>query len=143
MKKEHFMFYKKESWAISPKKAYETDAGWDLYAPEDIIVLPHDFSNRIDLGVAFGTPKGYCGMVLERSSQGKVGVDSIGRLVDFGYNGNVHVTLVNHGFDDYKVKKGDRICQIIFPMIYTGDMVEVKELPKSERGKNAHGSSGK
>ena len=137
------MFYKKEKWAISPKKAYDTDAGWDLYAPEDITVLPHDFSNRIDLGIAFETPMGYCGMVLERSSQGKVGIDSIGILVDFGYTGNVHVTLVNHGFDSYKVKKGDRICQIIFPMIYTGEMIEVSELSKSNRGIKNHGSSGK
>ena len=137
------MKIKVEKWAIAPKKGHDTDAGWDLYAPENIEVPPHDFTNRIDLGIGFEIPFGYCGLVVERSSQGKVGIDSIGILVDFGYTGNVHVTLVNNGYDTYKVKKGERLCQIIFPAIYTGELEVVKEFKKTKRGDKGHGSTGK
>lgn len=133
------------SHGIKPTKGHPEDAGYDLYAPENIEVLPHNFSDRIDLGVAFEIPFGYCGLVVERSSQGKIGLSSVGMLVDFGYTGKVHITIVNHGYDKYKVKKGDRIGQIIFPAILNEDLEVVEEFdkPKTRRGDKAHGSTGK
>lgn len=136
--------FKLQPWGKAPFKKHATDAGWDLFAPDNYIVPPHSISERINLGIAFNIIPGHFGTVVERSSQGKNGINSIGTVVDVGYNGDIHVTLVNNGHEPYEINVGDRICQIIFPMLYTGELEEVFEhFPETERGTGAHGSTGK
>lgn len=129
---------------VPPFKKHITDAGWDLHAPYGFTLKPGEVSERIDLGVSFQGIPDAVGIVSERSSQGKVGVHTLGNIVDYGYIGNVHVTLVNTSKEsDYVVQKGDRICQIIFVKNYTGELNEVPSLDNvGSRGKDAHGSTG-
>jgi len=126
---------------IPPQKGYESDAGLDLFAREDLILGPGEVSERIDLGIGFDIPGGCFGEVKARSSQGKLGIATLGNVVDPSYTGPVHVTLVNHGKEVYEVKKGEKICQIIFQPFLPVLMQEGK-LPKKERGSNGHGSTG-
>ena len=134
--------FKKDENIITPTKAHLDDAGYDIYAPESYFVLAQDISSRINLGLGFEVPKGYVGIISERSSQGKKGIHTIGNIVDSGYTGNVHVTLVNNTDDPYIVTRGDRICQIYFVPILSDELEEVKEFNQTERGEGAHGSSG-
>ena len=138
------MKFRKSLDVPDPFKKHLTDAGWDLSSPIDFAIAPGKMSDRINLGVGFEVPNRHCGYVVERSSQGKKGVHAIGPVVDHGYTGDVHVTLVNNGNEEYVVKKGDRICQILFITLYTLDntMVEVNEFEDTERGNDGHGSSG-
>lgn len=137
------MKIKKESQdIITPTKGHESDAGFDIYAPFDFIVGPGSLSDRINLGVGFEVPKGYVGIISERSSQGKKGIQTIGNIVDYGYTGNVHVTLINNGTEPYEIKKGDRICQIYFSAIFMDSLEEVDSFEQTERGDGAHGSTG-
>src|SRR3990167_2603607 len=119
---------------IPPEKGYETDAGIDLFAPEDILINPGKASKRICLKLGFAVPAGCFGMVTERSSQGKRGVFTLGNIVDFSYTGDVHVTLANLGDDSYLIKKGEKICQIIFIPCITLPLRMVDKLPERERG---------
>ncbi len=136
------MRFRKDPLGIPPGKGHPTDAGYDLYSPEDFTVMPQAFSPRIDLRVGFEIPEGYCGYVVERSSQGKRGIGAIGPVVDHGYTGNVHVTLVNNSVtDEYVVRKGDRICQMLLLKIGMEELEEVDKLD-GERGDNSHGSTG-
>ena len=137
------MKFRRDEGVEAPTKAHQTDAGYDLYSPIDFDVAPLDFSPRIDLGVGFEVPLAYCGYISERSSQGKKGVHVIGPVVDHGYTGNVHVTLVNNSKEVYSVKKGDRICQMLLLRVGMEELEEVTEFADTERGSNAHGSSGK
>ena len=138
------MKFKKESEQIvTPTKAHGTDAGYDIYSPEDFEVEAHSFSKRINLGIGFEIPVGYCGYVVERSSQGAKGINTIGPVVDVGYTGNIHVTLVNNTDQNYIVNKGDRICQMLLLAIGMEELEEVTEFSETERGEGAHGSSGK
>jgi len=138
------MKFKKENQnIITPTKAHGTDAGFDIYSPIDFEVYAHSFSDRINLGVGFEIPEGYCGYVVERSSQGKKGINVIGPVVDVGYTGNVHVTLVNNTDVSYFVEKGDRVCQMLLLKIGNEELEEVEEFEITERGTNSHGSSGK
>lgn len=125
-----------------PTKAHNTDAGYDIYSPIDFTVAPNSISDRINLGVAFQIPEGYVGIISERSSQGKKGISTLGNVVDHGYTGNVHVTLLNNGPTFYEVKKGDRICQLLLVKIGMEELEEVDEFENTERGENSHGSSG-
>ena len=106
------MNFKKDEGIVTPTKGHSTDAGYDIYAPFTFLVEGHDFSDRINLGVAFEIPEGYVGIISERSSQGKIGISTVGNIVDHGYTGNVHVTLINNQAGPIQINKGDRMTQI-------------------------------
>lgn len=125
-----------------PTKGHLTDAGYDIYSPIDYVVQPGKISGRINLGVGFEIPKGYVGIITERSSQGRKGVSTLGNIVDHGYTGNIHVTLKNDDVDDYVINRGDRICQLVVVPVLMEDLEEVDEFEETERGNNAHGSTG-
>ena len=125
-----------------PTKVHETDAGWDLYAPEGFTVPAQGFSSRINLGVGFEIPVGYAGFVIERSSQGKKGLVSVGPVVDHGYTGDVHLTLCNNSNEEVVYEKGDRVAQLVVSCISTEALEQADEL-EGERGNNGHGSSGR
>lgn len=125
-----------------PTRAHSSDAGLDLYSPVDITIEPGKCSDRINTGFALEIPNGFYGKTTERSSQGKKGIFTIGNIVDAGYTGFIHVTLVNSGSEIYEIKKGDRICQFIVMPVVTFDLVQVEEFNETERGNGAHGSTG-
>jgi dUTP pyrophosphatase len=131
-----------ESDGFMPSKGHPTDAGYDLRSPVDFTVLPQAFSPRVDLRVGFQVPEGFCGYVVERSSQGKRGIGAIGPVVDHGYTGNVHVTLVNNSAtEEYAVKRGDRICQMLLVAVGSEELEQAETLD-GERGDASHGSTG-
>lgn len=136
-------FKKLSKEIITPTKGHTTDAGYDIYSPIDLIIEGNNFSHRIDLGVGFQIPEGYVGIIAERSSQGKVGVTTAGNVVDFGYTGNVHVTLINHQNIPIQINKGDRICQLVIFKIGMFELEEVESFKETERGDRAHGSTGR
>ncbi len=138
------MKFKKESKEIiTPTRAHATDAGLDIYSPDDFIVMPNTISARINLGVGFEIPWGYVGLIVERSSQGAKGIDAKkGMVVDYGYTGFVHVTITNDSEDPIYIKKGDRICQLLLVGVRMENLEEVTEFDKTERGEGSHGSSG-
>lgn len=127
----------------APTKGHSTDAGYDIYSPIDFLVSAKSISPRINLGVGFEIPKGYVGIITERSSQGKKGYHTLGNIVDHGYTGDVHVTIANESDEVYNINKGDRICQIVVVPVLMEDLEEVEEFESTERGDGAHGSTGK
>jgi len=138
------MKFKKESQEIeTPKRGHSTDAGYDIYSPHTYIVPPRSVSQRINLGVGFEIPEGYMGVIEARSSQGKIGISSAGKIVDHKYTGYVHVTLVNNGSEPYVIKRGDRICQLLLVKIGMEELEEVDSFEITERGDGREGSTGK
>ena len=97
-------------------------------------------------------PEGWVGLIWPRSGLSvKNGADILAGVIDSGYRGEVLVCLhnTNHGIpllsDDnlnIKIKKGDRIAQILFQQVPEVSMVEVDDLSSSERGDKGFGSSG-
>lgn len=63
-------------------------------------------------------------------------------VVDYDYRGNVGVILFNHGEEDFVVRKGDRVAQLILERIVTPDVVECDDLDDTERGAGGFGSTG-
>jgi dUTP pyrophosphatase len=54
----------------------------------------------------------------------------------------VKVLLFNHSENDFDIKGGDRVAQLVLERIYTPDVVEVQELEESVRGAGGFGSTG-
>lgn len=128
-----------------PGQAYEADAGLDLAACERVEIAPGARA-VVGTGLAVAIPPGYAGLVVPRSGLaarhglGKVNAPG---LIDPGYRGEVKVILLNTDrAEPFVVEPGMRIAQLVIVELPTVELVEVDELPPSERGKGGLGSSG-
>lgn len=132
--------------AIVPTKSRTTDAGYDLYADEDVALYPED-TKLISTGIAFAIPDGYAGLIWDRSGLGSKGIHRHAGVVDSSYRGEVKVALSNsrssHKDNIYFINRGDRIAQILFQKVPHFELVETEELDDTDRGSSGFGSSGK
>lgn len=127
-----------------PTKAHESDAGWDLYAAEDV-GIPNGMRKTIKTGISFAIPQGYVGLIWPRSGLSvKQGIDVLAGVVDAGYRGEIMVCLLNTDTHKWvEIKKGDRIAQILFQEVPSFRIYQVAELDETERAEGGFGSSGK
>ena len=130
--------------AIVPERAYAGDAGLDLSACERVELAPGERA-LVGTGLAVAIPEGYAGFVQPRSGlaarHGLTVVNSPG-LVDSGYRGELRVVLLNTDAQQpFLVEPGMRIAQLVVLPIPELELVEVEELPASERGVRGFGSS--
>ena len=138
------MRIKLDKGAYMPTRAYDTDAGLDLYCPVgQAQIVPAKESAVFDTGVHIELPIGTAGMVKSKSGLNvKHGLTSEG-VVDVGYTGSIVVKLYNHSGYDYEVKEGDKISQLVIVHIFTTELEVVDSLEDTERGSNGFGSSGR
>ena len=130
--------------AIVPERAYAGDAGLDLSACERVELAPGERA-LVGTGLAVAIPEGYAGFVQPRSGlaarHGLTVVNSPG-LVDSGYRGELRVVLLNTDAQQpFLVEPGMRIAQLVVLPIPELELVEVEELPASDRGVRGFGSS--
>ncbi len=127
--------------AYKPEKAHATDAGYDLRAKFDWTLLA---SKEFDTGVHVAIPEGYVGYV-----QGRSGLNINHCVIcptgtiDAGYTGSIKVKLYNFGLENYEIKAGDKIAQLIIQPLADTEFIEVEELEDSDRGNNGFGSTGR
>ena len=130
--------------AVLPTRAYAGDAGLDLAAAEEVVLEPGARA-VVGTGLAVAIPDGYAGFVQPRSGlaarHGISVVNSPG-LVDTGYRGELRVVLLNTDTEQaFTVEVGMRIAQLVVLPVPSLAVVEVDELPASERGVRGFGSS--
>lgn len=128
--------------AIAPTRAYATDAGLDLYARDDGTVYPYS-QTLFDTGVHVMIPEGYVGFLKSKSGLNtKHGITSEG-VIDAGYNGTIVVSLHNDTCNAYRVKKGDKITQLVILPIVTPEIEICDTLDDTPRGTGGFGSTGR
>jgi len=130
--------------AVLPSQAYDGDAGLDLAAAEGVTIGPGERA-VVGTGLAVAIPSGYTGLVVPRSGlaarSGLGKVNSPG-VIDAGYRGEVRVVLLNTDREQpFVVEPGMRIAQLLVVPVPPVRLVEVDELPESERGERGFGSS--
>jgi dUTP pyrophosphatase len=133
-----------------PLPAYETAqaAGMDLRAAvpdgEPLVLRPGD-RFPVPTGLAFALPNGFEGQVRPRSGLAfKHGVTCLNSpgTVDADYRGEVKVILVNHGPEDFTIRRGDRIAQLVIAPVVQATWTEVADLDETVRGAGGFGSTG-
>ena len=136
------MKIKLDSDALMPERKHSTDAGLDLKSTEDCTIPAHEF-RTVNTGVHVQLPPGTVGMLKSRSGMNtKHGITSTG-VVDEGYEGPIKVALHNDSNEEYIVKRGDRVTQlVVLPVLYE-DVELVDEITGGERGDNGYGSTGR
>jgi dUTP pyrophosphatase len=130
--------------ATIPERAYEGDAGLDLAACERVALGPGERAT-VGTGLAIAVPEGHAGFVQPRSglagSHGITIVNSPG-LIDEGYRGELRIVLLNTDVKEhFVVEPGMRIAQLVVLAVPQLELLEVDELPASERGVRGFGSS--
>jgi dUTP pyrophosphatase len=129
---------------VLPTRAYADDAGLDLTACERVELAPGGRA-LVGTGLAVAIPEGHAGFVQPRSGLAvKHGISIVNSpgLIDSGYRGELKVTLLNTDLaEPFVVEPGMRIAQLVLLALPQFDLVEVDELPESERGVRGFGSS--
>jgi dUTP pyrophosphatase len=130
--------------AVVPTRAYSGDAGLDLAACERVELGPGERAT-VGTGLAVAIPDGYAGFVQPRSGLAErhgITIVNTPGLVDSGYRGELRVILLNTDTSEpFVVEPGMRIAQLVVMHVPELDLVEVAELPESERGVRGFGSS--
>ncbi|HEY2219551.1 MAG TPA: dUTP diphosphatase [Gaiellaceae bacterium] len=130
--------------AVLPSRAYTGDAGVDLAACERLELGPGERA-LVPTGLAVAIPEGYAGYVQPRSGlAAKHGISIVNTpgLVDSGYRGELKINLLNTDRrEPFVVEPGMRIAQLVILPVPEVELVEVDELPESERGVRGFGSS--
>lgn len=137
------MKVKLDEGAFKPERAHELDAGYDLRAREQNMVVPAGGSAVFNTGVHMEIPSGFAGFIKSKSGLNVNHHILSDGLVDSGYTGSIRVKLYNHGTEDYTVHRGDKISQIAILPVFTPDIEIVSELNETERGESGFGSTGR
>lgn len=153
--------------SVAPFKAHKTDAGFDIFTDEDVVILPGE-TKMFGTGVAINIPNGWEGEI-----RGRSGLNSKTRLlvangtIDAGYQGEVKLIVNNLNIGEhngdvvdvtdkqdmaanfnnhhtaYLMPRGSRVAQLLFHKVYDIELVEVDEFTDTtERGVNGFGSTG-
>ena len=137
-----FQVKKLVSHAVIPKRATEGSAGLDVSSSVDL-TIPSQKWLAVPTGISIMVPKDCYARLAPRSGLAfKYGIQVGAGVIDSDYTGEIKVILFNHGENDFTIKTGDRIAQLIFEKIFTEDLQEVDELVKTERGSGGFGSTG-
>ncbi len=132
----------------NPLPAYETEgsAGMDLRADlsEEVVLKPLERA-LIPTGLRIELPVGYEAQVRPRSGlaakHGLTVLNSPG-TIDADYRGEIKVILVNLSNENFTIKHGERIAQMVIAKHETATLVEVAELSQTQRGEGGFGHTG-
>lgn len=133
-----------------PLPAYETAgaAGMDLRAavPEKApLVLRPGARTAVPIGLAFALPEGFEAQVRPRSGlalKSGVTVANAPGTIDQDYRGELKVLLVNLGEEDFVIRRGDRVAQLVIAPVVQAAWREVGDLDATARGAGGFGSTG-
>ena len=129
-----------------PSYARAGDAGADLVAREDADLEAAGGRVLVPTGIAIAIPEGYAGFVQPRSGLAlRHGVTCLNTpgLIDSGYRDEIKVLLVNTDPSaPYRVRRGDRIAQLVVQRVDQALFAPVDDLAPSERGTGGFGSTG-
>ncbi len=130
--------------AILPEKQHDSDAGYDLFSIEKIILKPNEI-HKVKTGIAIQIPTNYGGLVLPRSGlSSKHGISLINTpgLIDSGYRGELLIPLINHSVNEYEIDKHERIAQLILIESPEVNIEVASDLDDSDRDSKGFGSTG-
>ncbi len=141
------LFKKCRNNAVMPLRATPASAGYDIYsANEAAVVIPAGEIRLIPTGLAVSAERTDIGLfIFPRSGfSAKYGVtltNSVG-VIDSDYRGEIMLSLINHGKEDFTVEPNMRIAQLVVLPVFTQEWIETDSLDDTDRGTGGFGSSG-
>jgi len=132
-----------------PRQQSAGAAGVDLLAAlgvsETLTIAPGKRA-LVPCGFSIALPHGYEAQVRPRSGlAAKFGVTVLNApgTIDADYRGEIKVILINHGEQNFDIKRGDRIAQMVVAPVSVVVFSETETLDETERGSSGFGSTGR
>ncbi|WP_349305911.1 dUTP diphosphatase [Clostridium swellfunianum] len=130
----------------TPKFMTSGSVGMDLFAAidEEIILSPLE-RKKVPVGICIELPKGYEAQVRPRSGlAANYGITLLNApgTIDWDYRGEISAVLINLSNENFVIKRGDRIAQMVFNKVEIPVVELVEEIDASLRGSNGFGSTG-
>lgn len=152
--------------SVIPVKAHATDAGFDLFADEDV-EIPYGQTVVVPTNIAIALPEGYVADIRPRSGlTSKTDLRVQYGTVDANYRGNIGIIVENNSKPEFEIdpdsdgwvtpiddvyaiqtyslsiRKGDKIAQMVVLPLPKVVLEEVDELDETDRGEGGFGSTG-
>ena len=135
--------------STNPMPCYATEhsAGMDLRAflTGDVVLKPFE-RTLIPTGLYIELPEGYEAQIRPRSGlalkHGITVLNSPG-TIDADYRGEIKVILVNLSGEDFVIKNGERICQMVIAQYAKVHLVATNTISETVRGDGGFGHTGK
>ena len=129
-----------------PAFATPQSAGMDLRANIDEAIVLHPMERRlVPTGLFMALPAGYEAQIRPRSGLAlKHGITVLNTpgTIDADYRGEIMVLLVNFSTDDFVIRDGERIAQMIVARYEQAAFEPVEVLDETERGTGGYGHTG-
>jgi len=139
---------RKESARDLPVPEYATvgSSAVDLYADveKETVIAPGDIK-LISCGIYIELPEGYEAQTRPRSGLAlKHGITLVNTpgTIDSDYRGLINLIVTNLGKEDFVVKRGFRLAQMVFREVTRAELLEVEELGETERAHGGFGHTG-
>ncbi|MDR0466504.1 MAG: dUTP diphosphatase [Deltaproteobacteria bacterium] len=131
-----------------PAYATPHSAGLDLRAclEDEEIVLPAGSRAKVPSGIAVEPPAGVAGFVYSRSGLGAVQGLTVAQgvgVIDPDYRGEIIVFLLNTAGEERRLRRGERMAQLVFQPIVRAEPEVAETLGETERGAGGFGHTGK
>ena len=129
-----------------PEYATEGSSGLDLRAAVDksTVIEKGQFA-LIPTNLRVEIPLGYEIQIRPRSglaAKNGIGVLNSPGTIDSDYRGEIKIILFNFGKEDFTIKRGDRIAQMVLSKVYKMNLEETHDLNNSNRGHGGFGHTG-
>jgi len=132
-----------------PLPAYATEhaAGMDVCAAvEAEVILKAGATALIPTGFAIALPVGFEAQIRPRSGlaiKHRIGIMNSPGTIDADYRGEVKIILTNFGTEDFVVRRGERIAQMVIARHARAEWTERPSLPETRRGAGGFGHTGR
>ena len=130
-----------------PKYSTQGSAGMDIRAAvEDKFILKAGEVGLVPTNLVVEIPEGYEIQVRPRSGlavKHGIGILNSPGTIDSDYRGEVKIIMMNFGKEDFVIKRGDRIAQLVLSKVYRAALEENSDLLKTKRGEGGFGHTGK
>ena len=124
-----------------PSYGHPGDAGLDLSAATDHVLKTGEVY-AVPTGIKMAIPRGYVGLIWDKSGISLKGDHRLAGVVDAGYRGEVQVVMINLSGATFEIKAGMKIAQMLVQPVLEVEVGEAEDLDDTSRGEGGFGSTG-
>ncbi len=115
------------------------------FISEEILLVPFE-RKLVPTGLYIELPDGYEAQLRPRSGMAfkhGISLPNTPATIDSDYRGEIKVALINLSNENFTIKSGDRIAQMVIARYEKAELITVEELTETKRGEGGFGSTGK
>ena len=123
--------------AIIPTRAFQGYAGLDLFSNIDVDININSIK-KVNTGIRVSLPENTYESIRDKSSLAAKGILTLGGVIDSDYTGEI-IVIMTSLMKSIKIKKGQKIAQLIVSNIMYPEIKKVKYLKETERNDKGFG----